>query len=54
MVSLYSWILIYPVDSQHAKKVVSSSLVLVDFAIGLVNSVFDLPDGQVMIFQEFE
>jgi len=30
---------------QHAKKVVSDSLGLVDFAIRLVNSVFNLPDG---------
>ena len=33
---------------QRAKKVVSNSLGLVDFAIGLVNSVLNLPDGQVM------
>ena len=32
----------------------SCSLGLVDFAIGLVNSVFNLPDGQVMFFEEFE
>ena len=25
-----------------------------DFVIGLVNSVFNLPDGQVMLFEEFE
>ena len=31
---------------QRAKKVVSDSPGLVDFAIGLVNSVFNLPDGQ--------
>ena len=37
-----------------AKKVVSDSLGLVDFAIGLVNSVSYLPDGQVMSFEEFE
>ena len=41
---LNSWILIYPMDSQGAKKVVSDSLGLVDFAIELVNSVFNLPD----------
>ena len=35
---------------QHAKKVVSDSPGLVDFAIGLVNSVFNLPDGQVIFF----
>ena len=33
---------------QRAKKVVSDSLGLVDFAIGLVNSVPNLPDGQVI------
>ena len=41
-------------SSQRAKKVVSNSLGLVDFAIGLVNSVFNLPDGQVMFYEEFE
>ena len=35
---------------QRAKKVVSDSQLLADFAIGLVNSVFNLPDGQVMLF----
>ena len=39
---------------QHAKKVVSDSPGLVDFAIWLVNSVFNLPGGQVMFFEEFE
>ena len=39
---------------QRAKKVVSDSMGLLDFAIGLVNSVFNLPDGQVMFFEEFE
>ena len=39
---------------QHAKKVVSDSPGLVDFAIGLVNSVFNLPNGQVRFFEEFE
>ena len=41
-------------DSQRAKKVVSDSLGLVDFAIGPVNSVLNLPDGQVMFFEEFK
>ena len=27
---------------------------LVDFAIGLVNSVFNWPDGQVKFFEEFK
>ena len=35
---------------QRAKKVVSDSPGLVDFVIGLVNSIFNLPDGQVMYF----
>ena len=35
---------------QRAKKVVSDSPGLVDFAIGLVNSVLNLPDMQVKIF----
>ena len=30
------------------------SLGLVDLAIGLVISVFNLPEGQVMFFEEFE
>ena len=37
-----------------AKKLVSDSPVLVDFAIGLVNSVINLPDGQVNFFEEFK
>ena len=32
---------------QRAKKVVSDNPELLDFAIGLVNSVFNLTDGQV-------
>ena len=39
---------------QCAKKVLSDSPGLVDFGIGLVNSVFNLPDGQVMLYEEFE
>ena len=39
---------------QRAKRVVSDSLGQVDFAIRLVNSVFNLPDRQVMSFEEFE
>ena len=42
-------------DKTHrATKVVSDSPGLVDFAIGLVNSVFNLPNGQVVFFEEFE
>ena len=36
--------------AQRAKKIVSDSPGLVDFAIRLVNSVFNLPDGQVILF----
>ena len=39
---------------QRAKKVLSDSQGLVNFAIGLVNSVVNLPDGQVMFYEEFE
>ena len=40
---------------QRAKKVASDSPGLVDFAIGLVNSVLNLPNGQlVMFFEEFK
>ena len=35
-----------PLRIQRAKKVVSDSLGLVDFAIGLVNSVLNLANGQ--------
>ena len=38
---------------QRAKKLVSDSTGLVDFATGLVNSVLNLPDGQVKFFGEF-
>ena len=35
-------------------KVVSDSPGLVDFAFGLVNSVFNLPEGQINFFLEGE
>ena len=40
--------------NQRAKKVLSDSPGLVDFAIGLVNSVLNFPDGQVKIFGKFK
>ena len=40
----------YHVHIQRAKKIVSDSPGLVDFTIGLVNSVFNLSDGQVIFF----
>ena len=39
---------------QRAKKVVSDSLGLVDFAIGLVIFVFNLPNGQVLFWGEIQ
>ena len=48
------WMASSLVSMQPAKKVVSDSLGLVDFVSRLVNSVFHLPDGQVMFFEEFE
>ena len=39
---------------QRAKKVVSDSQGLVDFAIGLVIFVLNLPDGQVLFFGKFK
>ena len=44
----------YDSSSQLAKKVVSDSLGLVDFAIGLVIFVLNLPDGQVLFFGEIQ
>ena len=39
-------------EIQREKKAVSNSLGLVGFAIGLVNSVLNLPNGQVIFFFE--
>ena len=39
---------------QRAKKVVSDSPGLVDFGFGLVNSVLNLPDGQVNFLEKFK
>ena len=41
------------ITKQHAKKVLSDSLGLVNFAIGL-SSVLKLPDGQTMFYREFK
>ena len=53
--SMGSWCVLftYSIKRQRAKKVVSDSPGLVDFAIGLAKSVFNLPDGQVMFYEEF-
>ena len=40
--------------NQCAKKVVSNGTGLLDFAIGLVKSVFNLPDGHVKFLGEFK
>ena len=42
------------ITTQRAKKVVSDSLGLVDFAIRLVIFVSNLPDGQVLFFGEIQ
>ena len=42
------------VKHQCAKKVVSDSLGLVDFAIGLVIFVLNLPEGQMLYFGEIQ
>ena len=39
---------------QRAKKVVSDSPGLVDFAVGLVIFVLNLPDGQVLLEGKFK
>ena len=39
---------------QRAKKVVSDSSGLVDFAIGVVILVLNLPNGQVLFFEEIQ
>ena len=44
----------YIISSQRARKVVSDSPGLVDFAIGLVNSVLNVPDGQGKIFRRIK
>jgi len=40
--------------TQRAKEVVSDSAGLVDFAIGLVFFVLNLPDEQVLFFGKFK
>ena len=42
----------FNVREQRAKKVLSDSPGLVDFAIEIVNSVLNLPDEQVKFFEE--
>ena len=42
------------ISMQCAKKVVSDSPGLVDFSIGLVTSVLNLPHRQVKNFEEFD
>ena len=42
------------ITSSVQRKYVSDSQGLVGFAIGLVNSVFNLPDSKGMFFEEFE
>ena len=44
----------YDMNKQRARKVMSDSPGLVDFVIGLVNSVLNLPDGQGKIFRRIK
>ena len=46
-------LILYASLDQHAKNVVSDSLGLVDFAIGLVNPILNLPKGQVKFIGAF-
>ena len=43
-----------PATLQHAKKVMSDSPGLVDFAIGLVSFVLNLHDGQVLFLGKIQ
>ena len=54
LVVLSRYIVYTGLQKQGAKKVVSDSPGLVDFAIGLVNSVLNLANGQVKFFEEFK
>ena len=47
----FFWQFLYLISQQRAKKVVSDSPGLVVFAIRLVNSVFNLPNMQVMFLR---
>ena len=49
----HPWCLTFA-SGQLAKKVLSNSLGLVDFAIGLVIFVLNLPSGQVLYFGEIQ
>ena len=58
---LYTYMLLWRVGfprslvwDQHAKKAISDSLGLVDFAIGLVMFVLNLPNGQVLFWGKFK
>ena len=42
------------VNQAECKRVVSDSLGLVDFAIGLVIFALNLPDGQELFFREIQ
>ena len=49
---LVTWYFI--ASGQRAKKVVSDSSGLMGFVIGLVNHVFNLPEGQVKFLEKFK
>ena len=60
VISQHSWVTVHSVSliiqgfQQRAKKVVSDSPGLVDFAIRLVIFVLNLPDGQVLCCGEIQ
>ena len=54
LVVLSRYIVYTRLQKRRAKKVVSDSPGLVDFAIGPVNSVLNLANGQVKFFEEFK
>ena len=49
-----SFLVLVTMNTQCTKKVVLDRPGLVDFAIGLVNSVLNFPNGQVKYFKEFD
>ena len=51
---MFDKLLVYEQLGQRAKKVMSDSPGLVDFAIALVDSDHHLPDGQVKFFWELK
>ena len=51
MIMIMIMIIIIIISMQRAKKVLSDSLGLEDFSVGLMTFVLSLPDGQVKFFE---